>query len=53
MTLEIFVQKYSFLTRAIGDLNVKFKIWYSQDKTSFEGKTIESITLEFGVISVN
>ena len=34
---------------AIGDFNAKSKNWYSQDKTSFEGKTIESITSLFGL----
>ena len=33
----------------IGDFNAKSKNWYSQDKTSFEGKTIESITSQFGL----
>ena len=34
---------------AIGDFNAKSKNWYSQDKTSFEGKTIESINSQFGL----
>ena len=31
----------------IGDFNAKSKNWYIQDKTSFEGKTIESIDLMY------
>ena len=27
----------------------KWKNWYSQDKTSFDGKTIESITSQFSL----
>ena len=44
MTLDILTQKNPFLMRTIGDCNVKPTTWYSQDKTSFEGKTIESTT---------
>ena len=33
----------------IGDFNAKSRNWYSQDKTSFESKTIESITPQFGL----
>ena len=33
----------------VGDFNAKSKNWYSQDKTSFEGNTIESITSQFGL----
>ena len=33
----------------IGGFNAKSRNWYSQDKTSFEGKTIESITSQFGL----
>ena len=49
MTLDILVQKNPFLMTTIGDVNAKSKNWYSQDKTSFEGKTIESITSQFGL----
>ena len=31
----------------IGDFDTKSKNWYSQDKTSFEGRAIESITSQF------
>ena len=31
----------------IGDFNAKSKNWCRQDKTSFEGNTIESITFQF------
>ena len=34
---------------AICDLNAKSRNWYSQAKTNFEGKTIESITSQFGL----
>ena len=49
MTLDILVQKNPFLMTAIGDFNAKSKNWYSQDTNSFEGKTIESITSQFGL----
>ena len=49
MTLGILAQKNPFLMTNIGDFNAKSKNWYSQDKTSFEGKTIESITSQFGL----
>ena len=44
MTLDILAQKNPFLMTTIGDFNAKSKNWYSHDKTSFEGKTIESTT---------
>ena len=49
MTLDILAQKNPFLMTTIGDFNAKSKNWYSQDKTSFEGKTIESVTSQFGL----
>ena len=49
MTLDIMAQKTPFLMTTIGDFNVKSKNWYSQDETSSEGKTIESITSQFGL----
>ena len=33
----------------IGDFNAKSRNWYSQDKNSFESKTIEGITPQFGL----
>ena len=33
----------------MGLFSAKWKNWYSQDKTSFDGKTIESITSQFGL----
>ena len=33
----------------IRDFNAKSKNWYSQDKTSFKGKNIESATSQFGL----
>ena len=47
MTLDTLAQKNPFLMTNIGD--AKSKNWYSQDKASFEGKTIESITSQFGL----
>ena len=47
MTLETLAQKDSFLTTIIGDFNAKSCSWYSHDKTSFEGSTIETITSQF------
>ena len=51
MALDIFAQKNPFPMTTIGDFNAKSKNWCSQDKTSFEGKTVESITSQFGYIS--
>ena len=33
----------------MGDFKAKSKNWYTQDKTGFEGKTITSISSEFGL----
>ena len=49
MILENLVQKSPFLMSTIGNFNAKSISWYSQDKTRFEGKTIESITSQFGL----
>ena len=49
MALDILAQKNPFLKTTIGEFNAKSKNCYSQDKTSFEGKTIESITFQFGL----
>ena len=49
MTLETLARKGSFLTTIIGDFNAKSCNWYSHDKTSFKGSTIESITSQFGL----
>ena len=49
MRLVTPAQKGSFLTTIIGELNSKSYTWYSHDKTSFEGSTIESITSQFGL----
>ena len=40
-------QKNPFLMTTISDFNTKSKNWYSQVKSSFEGKTIKSITSQF------
>ena len=49
MTLDILVQKNPFLMITIGNFHAKSKMWHTQDKTSFEGKTIESIASQFGL----
>ena len=49
MRLVTLEQKGSFLTTIIVDFNAKSYTWYSNDKTSFEGSTIESITSQFGL----
>ena len=49
MTLDILVRKNPFLMTTIRNFNAKSKNWYSQDKTSLEGKTTESITSTFRV----
>ena len=49
IALEILAQKNPFLVTTIGDFNTKSKNWYSQDKTSFKGNTIESRTSQFGL----
>ena len=49
MTLDILVHKNPLLMKTIRDFTAKSKNWYSQDKTSFEPKTIESITSHFGL----
>ena len=49
MTLEALAQNGSFLTRIICDFNAKSCNWYSHDKTSIKGGTIESITSQFGL----
>ena len=49
MTSDILAQKKPFLMTTIGNFNGKYKSWYSEDKTSFEGKTIEFITSQFGL----
>ena len=50
MTLEILVQKNPFLMTTIADFNTKSKNCYSQDKTSFKGKTIEGIIWVISII---
>ena len=47
MTLDIMAQKNPFLMTRIRDFDAKCKNWYSQDKTSFKARTIESITSQF------
>ena len=49
MMLETPGQKGSILTTITGDFVAKFCNSYNYDKTSFEGSTIESITLQFGL----
>ena len=49
MTLETLVQKASFLTAVTDDFIARSCNWYSHDKRSFEGSTIESITSQCGL----
>ena len=49
MALETLAQNVSFLTTIIDDVNATSCNWYSHDKTSFDGSTIESITSQFGL----
>ena len=35
------------------EFNTKSKNWYIQDKTSFKGRTIESIISQFGLYKLN
>ena len=51
MNLDILAQQNPFLITTIGDFNAKSKNWYCQDKTSFEGKNMESITSQFGLFN--
>ena len=37
---------------AIGDFNAKLSNWFCQDKTNFEGDTIENLTSLFGLHEV-
>lgn len=41
-----------FLVVAIGDFNAEVKTLYSQDKTTYEGSRIESITSQFGLLQL-
>ena len=49
--LDILAQQNPFLITTIGDFNAKSKNWYCQDKTSFEGKNMKSITSQFGLFN--
>ena len=49
VTLDIRAQKNPFPMTPIGDFRAKSKNWYNQNKTSFKGKTIESITSQLAL----
>ena len=49
VTLDIRAKKNPFPMITIGDFRAKSKNWYNQNKTSFKGKTIESITSQLGL----
>ena len=49
MTLELLGQKNPFLLTTIGSFNVKSSNWYNKGKTSFEGNTIENVSLQLGL----
>ena len=51
--LEFVAQKMSFSNDNYGDFNAKSQRWYSQDKTSFERNTVDTITSTIWVISIN
>ena len=53
MVLETLAQKHPFLITAIGDFNAKSTDWYNEDKKSFKGNTIDSITLRFRLHQLN
>ena len=46
---SICIQKNPFLVVAIGDFNVKSKIWYINDSTTSQGNILENITSQFGL----
>ena len=41
-----------FLVMVIGDFNAKSSKWYCQDKSTFKGNVIDSITSQFGLYQV-
>ena len=51
--LELNLDKVStnnpFLTVVLGDFNANWNLWYKNDKTTYEGSTIDSIASQFGL----
>ena len=47
LNLDSLVQNNPFLLVLIGDVNVKSKNWYKNDKCSFEGNIMKNVTLQF------
>ena len=52
LNLDSVVANNVFLVVAIGDFNAEVKTLYSQDKTTYEGSRIESITSQFGLLQL-
>ena len=49
MTLELLVQKNTFLLTAIVNFTAKSSNWYNKDKTSFKDNKIENLTSQLGL----
>lgn len=49
LNLDSLVQKNPFLVVLISDFSAKSKTWYKNDKCSFEGNIIETVTSQFGL----
>ena len=52
LTLDTLAKSNSDLVALLGDLNVKSKNWYINDKTTTEGAKIEFVTSQFGLHQV-
>ena len=50
--LDDLLQNNPFLVVVIGDFNVKSNNWYSRDKSSLEGDTIDTVTKQYGLHQV-
>ena len=46
------MQNVPYMMVLLGDFNAKCTNWYKHDKTNFEGKTIENISLQCGLYQV-
>ena len=49
LTLDTLAESNSDLVVVLGDLNIKSKNWYINDKTTTEGAKIEFVTSQFGL----
>ena len=52
LTLDCVMQNVPYMMVLLGDFNAKCTNWYKHDKTNFEGKTIENISLQCGLYQV-